>query len=144
VNLFIQKSPQHSRQRRGREAPAGQCELGLKFRGGKRRGAGRKNRSGLRAHTARPRLSGAEPVHVTLKILEGLPSLRRKDIYRALRAAVRRARLKGLRLVHFNLLSNRVDRPVTEPAPPQNRTCGFPAYGSSKRIHCLASSDNLL
>ena len=47
-------------------------------------------------------------MHVTLKIREGLPSLRRKDVYRALRAAVQRARMKGLRLVHFNLLSNHV------------------------------------
>ncbi len=32
--------------------------------------------------------------------------------------------------------SDRVDRPVAGSAPPRNRTCGFPAYGSSKRV-CL-------
>jgi REP element-mobilizing transposase RayT len=47
-------------------------------------------------------------VHVTLKLCAGLPRLRRKDIYRALCAAVRRARIKGLRLVHFSFLSNHV------------------------------------
>jgi len=32
------------------------------------------------------------------------------------------------------LARDRVGRPISEPAPPQNRTCGFPAYGSSERI----------
>ena len=30
--------------------------------------------------------------------------------------------------------NDRVGRPVTGSAPPQNRTCGFPAYGSSERV----------
>jgi len=29
---------------------------------------------------------------------------------------------------------DRVGRPATGSAPPQNRTCGLPAYGSSKRV----------
>ena len=29
---------------------------------------------------------------------------------------------------------DRVGRPVTKAAPPRNRTCGFPAYGSSERV----------
>jgi hypothetical protein len=125
VNLFIQKSTKHSRQQRRRESPMGQCELGLKFRGGNRRGAGRKNRSGLRSHVARPRLNGREPVHVTLKLCEGLPSLRRKDIYRVLRDAVRRARLKGLRLVHEPGQAAQCARLA--------RGCGFPGPLSLSR-----------
>src|SRR6058998_3717240 len=35
----------------------------------------------------------------------------------------------GLRCV-----CDRVGRLVTKSAPPQNRTCGFPAYGSSERV----------
>ena len=140
MDLFIQKNTKHSRRRRRRETPTGQCELGLKFRGGKRRGAGRKNRRGLRAHVARPRLSGRESVHVTLKIREGLPSLRRKDIYRALRVAVRRARLKGLRLVHFNLLSNHVHM-LVECAGNGDLSRGLQSLSTSlaKNINALAS-----
>ena len=36
--------------------------------------------------------------------------------------------------VPFNVTSDRVGRPVTGSAPPRNRTCGFPAYGSSERV----------
>jgi len=34
----------------------------------------------------------------------------------------------------IGMFRDRVGRPISEPAPPQNRTCGFPAYGSSERI----------
>ncbi len=86
-------------------------QLALPFRsthGGKRAGAGRPNRSGLRAHRKRPVLDSKHPVHVTLKLAPGLPSLRRKDVFRCLRKAVQLARQKGLRVVHFSILSNHV------------------------------------
>lgn len=76
--------------------------------GGRRRGAGRKNRSGLQAHVARARFKPNEPVHVTLRLKEGLPSLRRKEIFQCLRASVRTARRKGFYVVHFSILSNHV------------------------------------
>ena len=34
----------------------------------------------------------------------------------------------------FGDVRRSVGRPVTKSAPPRNRTCGFPAYGSSKRV----------
>ena len=125
---------------RRRATPSGQYELGLKFRGGRRRGAGRKNRSGLRSHVARPCLSGREPLHVTLRLREGLPSLRRKDIYRALRDAAQRARLKGLRLVHFNVLSNHCHL-LVECASQRDlsRSLQGLTTGLAKRLNALAS-----
>jgi hypothetical protein len=37
------------------------------------------------------------------------------------------------RLIVVRISGDRVGHPVAEAAPPQNRTCGFPAYGSSER-----------
>ena len=56
-------------------------QLGLKLRtwGGKRKGAGRKRPPGARrrvAHRARSPRSGREPLHVTWRMSEDLPSLR--------------------------------------------------------------------
>lgn len=76
--------------------------------GGRRRGAGRPNRSGLQAHVRRAKLTGHQPVHVTLRLVPGLPSLRRKDVFRVLQQAVRRARSKGFGAAHFAILSNHV------------------------------------
>jgi REP element-mobilizing transposase RayT len=76
--------------------------------GGRRAGAGRPNRSGLRAHLRRPRLNPREPVHVTIKLREGLPSLRKKEVFRMLRASVKMARGKGLCVAHFAILSNHI------------------------------------
>jgi REP element-mobilizing transposase RayT len=78
-------------------------------------------------------------VHVTLKLCAGLPSLRRKDIYRALRGAVRRARLKGLRLVHFHLLSNHVHC-LVECAGNEELSRGVQSLGTSlaKNINAAA------
>ena len=51
---------------------ATQLELPLKkTHGGRRKGAGRPNRSGLRAHVRRPKLDLRHPIHVTLKLTQG-------------------------------------------------------------------------
>ncbi len=95
-----------------------QTQFDLPFRrprGGKRAGAGRPNRSGLQSHRKRPALDSKHPVHVTLKLTPGLPSLRRKEVFRCLRESVRLAREKGLHIVHFAILSNHVHL-ILEPA----------------------------
>jgi len=100
---------------------AKQLDLPLKgTHGGRRRGAGRPNQSGLQAHVRRPRLSRREPAHVTLKICEGLPGLRTKIAFRCLRRAVRRARAEGLRIAHFAILANHVHLIIE----PQGETVG--------------------
>jgi putative transposase len=73
-----------------------QTELGLRkrdkngqLRGGTRPGAGRKP-NGKRAsepHKARPELKPRFPVHVVLRVAEDIGSLRKRDMYAALREA---------------------------------------------------------
>ena len=79
--------------------------------GGKRKGAGRKCSSDRRsvAHGARPVLAARHPVHVTLRIVGGVPSLRVGRTYRALEGAMRAGRERfGLRLVQYSVQSNHV------------------------------------
>lgn len=76
--------------------------------GGRRAGAGRLNRSGLQAHVRRPVLDRRHPLHVTLKLEGGLPSLRRKDVFKCFREAVKTARTQGFAVAHFAILSNHV------------------------------------
>jgi hypothetical protein len=57
--------------------------------GGRRAGAGRKpngDRAGV-PHDTRSALAARFPVHVTVKLREHLPPLRRRDAYQALRCA---------------------------------------------------------
>ncbi|MCB0412820.1 MAG: transposase [Bdellovibrionales bacterium] len=77
--------------------------------GGVREGAGRKKskNSGV-SHSRRPELSSSHPLHITVKIRPGLPSLRTKKCHQALRYAIRRAKEYGLRVIHFAILSNHV------------------------------------
>ena len=81
--------------------------------GGYREGAGRPKKKGSISHVSRPLLASRYPVHVTLKIAPGLPSLRKRQAFSALRGAFVRGRqgtveLGGFRLVHFSVQSNHV------------------------------------
>ena len=86
-------------------------QLPLAFRswGGKRAGAGRPpngSKPGV-SHLRRPALSRHHPVHVTLRIVAGLPSLRAWSRFRQLRTALGRGQDRfGFRLVHFTVQSN--------------------------------------
>lgn len=57
--------------------------------GGKRRGAGRpaKGPRPSQPHKRRTRFRPTEPVHVTLRVADHVQSLRRRDLYQALRSA---------------------------------------------------------
>jgi REP element-mobilizing transposase RayT len=78
--------PRKTRRKRGSEGE----QLALfKQRGGKRRGAGRPPK-GPRAgspHKARPYLHARDPVHVTLRTVDAVGSLRRRSVYKAIREA---------------------------------------------------------
>ena len=77
-----------------------------KKRGGKRRRAGRKPK-GLRAgspHKARPELKARHPVHVVLRVIGAVGSLRRRFTYRAIReATLTTARREDFRIVHLSI-----------------------------------------
>jgi len=79
--------------------------------GGKRNGAGPKpkgERAGV-SHRARAALAARFPVHVTVRLKKGLPSLRRKRAWRVLRAAFAVGGERfGFRLIHYSVQSNHV------------------------------------
>jgi REP element-mobilizing transposase RayT len=88
-------------------------QLGFSFRtwGGRRKGAGRKPR-GVKAgvsHQRRPVLKACQPVHVTLKLKNGLPNLRHKPLARLVSVAFQASKERfGVRLNHFSIQSNHV------------------------------------
>jgi hypothetical protein len=83
--------------------------------GGRRPGAGRKpkgDRAGV-SHRPRVALKARFPVHVTVKLRRGLPPLRRRSVYAALRAAFASGRSGGgsaasgaFRLCHYAVLND--------------------------------------
>ena len=89
-----------------REGKATQHELPFKSWGGARPGAGRKPagpRAGV-SHRARAKHAARSPLHVTVRVKPGLPSLRSKAVYAALRAAFAAGCERfGFRLVHYSV-----------------------------------------
>lgn len=87
-----------------------QLGLGLKERfswGGARSGAGRPRRTSGVSHSVRPALRSHHPIHVTLRLVEGIDSLRARDRYFVVRDALRAGRERdGFRLVQFSVQSN--------------------------------------
>src|SRR5262245_24540607 len=87
-----------------------QIPLGLPEWGGRRPGAGRPRapgkRSGVR-HEAREVLTGREPMHVTMRLVYGLRSLRKKDTYRVVKSAIEIASKRaGFAVVHYSVQSD--------------------------------------
>ena len=86
-----------------------QPELPFVRRGGARKGAGRKpkgERAGV-PHRPRGTLAPRFPVHVTVRLRAGLPSLRRKGTVQELERCFAAGRERfGFRLVHYSIQSN--------------------------------------
>jgi REP element-mobilizing transposase RayT len=93
-------------------------ELPFRTWGGPRPGSGRKPK-GPRAgvpHGPRAPLAARYPVHVTARLLAGLPSLRRKEAYRAiLRSFEAGAQRNGFRLTQYSVQSNHLHLIVEAP-----------------------------
>ena len=81
-------------------------ELPYRSWGGARPGAGRKpvgERAGV-SHRARAPLASRHPVHVTVRVKQGLPGLRNRRVYAALRVAFAAGCDRfGFRLVHYSV-----------------------------------------
>ena len=85
------------------------AQLELPTWGGKRRGAGRKRKSPLRrvSHKRRPGHAARFPLHVVLRARQDAPGLRRRQVFRAVRAALGAGATRaGFRLVHFSVQGN--------------------------------------
>ena len=88
---------------------ATQQELRFRTWGGRRRRAGRKRdpRSGV-PHRARPHPAKAHPVHVTLRAVRRLVSLRKQAVFLEVRKALGRTARAWFRIVHFSVQADHV------------------------------------
>ena len=94
--------------RRGARKPR-QAELPFKSWGGPRKGAGRPVVGKRRwvPRTPRPRHAARHPLHVTLRLCAGLPSLQRKRTYLVLLACFAKAcDRRGFRITHYSVQGN--------------------------------------
>jgi putative transposase len=78
--------------------------------GGRRAGAGRPRRKDPgNPHRARPSLKATLPLHVTLRLVRGVESLREPRIWKAVERAFREgAQRFETRVVHFSVMSNHI------------------------------------
>jgi hypothetical protein len=88
-----------------------QVELEFHRRGGRRRGAGRKPAPGRRrvSHARRPDLDPRNPAHITLRVLDGVGRLRRRDAYKVVRGVMlERLGREDCRIVHLSIQGNHI------------------------------------
>ena len=84
-----------------------QLPLDLRYYGGHRKGAGRpKTLPDELTHLPRVQINSRVPMHITIKLREGVPGLREPKFLYAFARAIRRAARKGLRVQHFSIQSN--------------------------------------
>src|SRR5215468_6241389 len=79
--------------------------------GGKRRGAGRKpnGRRARECHVARAEFKASQPLHVVMRVVREVGSLRRREMYKALReATITAAMRERFRIVHVSLQRDHV------------------------------------
>lgn len=81
---------------------------GLAGWGGKRKGAGRKNRSGTLNHLKRQRVNPKAPIHVTMKLREGLPNIQCPEMHEKFKSGLRKAKALGLRVIHYTVERNHI------------------------------------
>jgi REP element-mobilizing transposase RayT len=78
--------------------------------GGRREGSGRKPKNGVRAgvpHRRRERQTGDVPLHVTLRLVDGLPGLRKRTFYKLVQRAMALAhRDAKVRICHISMQRN--------------------------------------
>jgi putative transposase len=109
TNARPARSPAKQPRPAARSRKPKQQALPFRSHGGPRKGAGRKPKHGVAgvAHTERGPLASRHPAHVTLKLRSGLPRLRQKAEYTALRTAFARGKDRfGFRLCHFAVLND--------------------------------------
>lgn len=98
--------------------------------GGRRTGSGRKNRSGEVSHRTRPRVSGRFPLHITCKLRPGLKGLRSTRLHAEFQKCLRKAKIKGLRVLHYSILNDHLHLYV-ECSSNKDLASGMNSLGSS-------------
>jgi hypothetical protein len=76
--------------------------------GGKRKGAGRPNKSGKLSHGKRPKVNSKTPLHITLRLKDGVVNLRTKTVMKEFRRSAIKAKALGFYVNHYSLLSNHI------------------------------------
>jgi hypothetical protein len=87
-------------------AVRGQGRGGYRARGGRKRKPERERT--FVAHRRRPELAKKTPVHVALRLLEGIPSLRRHRPVKYVRRCIQLGHKDAFRVVHFSVQSNHI------------------------------------
>jgi hypothetical protein len=112
--------------------------------GGKRRGAGRKPK-GARArecHAARPAFKSNHALHVVMRIAPEVGSLRRRAMYKAMRAASITAALREwFRIVHISLQRTHVHM-IVEAEDPEALARGMQGFSISAARHINTALGN--
>ena len=99
----------HRRNAREKTAREEQETFGFMRHGGARRGAGPKRKAAREqvSHRTRERVTRHEPMHVTVRLVDGTPSLRTKPARSVIEEAIGRANARGrIRVVHFTAQRN--------------------------------------
>jgi len=95
----------------GKARKARQEALVFSRRGGRRKGAGRKpkgDRAGV-PHVRRESFARGTPIHVTVRVLEGVPNLRSRKAVRVIAQAFEAARERlGMRLTQYSIQANHI------------------------------------
>ncbi len=71
--------------------------------GGKRKNAGRPNKSGRINHMKRPKIKASTPLHLTWRLKNDLVNLRCDEVQAAFQKAAQKAKKLELRLLHYSL-----------------------------------------
>jgi REP element-mobilizing transposase RayT len=110
-----------------------QTEIVFKKWGGSRRGAGRPRRGPRRSvpHLRREDFSPNHPLHVTLRVLDDVGRLRRRDAFHAVRKAMLAvATREDFRIVHLSIQGNHIHL-VCEAASREALTSAMTAFKTS-------------
>jgi putative transposase len=88
-----------------------QIDIEWNRRGGKRKGAGRKSKSARKRvpHRKREALKTTTPAHVTLRVVDDIKRLRRREAFKIVRRAMAKTnQRKNFRIVHLSLHHNHI------------------------------------
>jgi REP element-mobilizing transposase RayT len=118
-----------------------QLEFDFRQHGGKRKGAGRKpkNAEPGMPHRQRSAKKRGEPLHITVRLADGLPSLRRGGALKVVLAALSASSDRhGMRIVHYSIQKDHLHLLVEA----EDRTCV--ARGMNALLSPLARALNKL
>lgn len=97
--------------------------------GGKRPGAGRKNRSSQVAHGKREKVLLKMPMHITLRMRKGVVSLRSQGIFKEFKRALREAKQFGLLVNQFSVQGTHIHL-LAEARSNAELSSGMKSFGS--------------